>query len=143
LTSAAGADLSGASRFTMTSQPPSLAVRVRLYLTLILQVLPFSILIVVLLGKFQLNVLLMMSPLLVAIVGLIMELASRPAGRSLTLIGLGVQALAVIAFLVFATLQTEDLWTDLTGRDALVLLATLLPLYLYTWNLLAGRKARA
>jgi hypothetical protein len=72
-----------------------------------------------------------------------MELASRPAGRSLTLIGLGVQALAVIAFLVFATLQTEDLWTDLTGRDALVLLATLLPLYLYTWNLLAGRKARA
>lgn len=127
----------------MTSQPPSLAVRVRLYLTLILQVLPFSILIVVLLGKFQLNVLLMMSPLLVAIVGLIMELASRPAGRSLTLIGLGVQALAVIAFLVFATLQTEDLWTDLTGRDALVLLATLLPLYLYTWNLLAGRKARA
>src|SRR5690606_15071865 len=97
----------------MTYQPPALAVRIRLYLTLILQVLPFIVLIVISAGNFRLNILFVMSPFLVAIIGLVMELASRPRGRALTLIGLGVQALAVIGFLVLASIKTEDMWTNL------------------------------
>lgn len=123
----------------MTYQPPALAVRIRLYLTLILQVLPFIVLIVISAGNFRLNILFVMSPFLVAIIGLVMELASRPRGRALTLIGLGVQALAVIGFLVLASIKTEDMWTNLKGEDALTMLVLLIPLYLLIWNYYSGR----
>jgi hypothetical protein len=122
----------------MTSSP--LSTRIRLYVTLILQALPFLVLLVATVSTFNLNALLVLAPLAVAITGILIELAARSLGRSLTLLGLGLQTLAMIALVVMAIVTTEDFFANLEGDDLLLLVALLLPLYLLVWNFLGGRS---
>ncbi len=117
-----------------------LRTRLRLYVTLVLQALLFLVLLAASLDNFRLNNALILIPLAAAVTGLILELAARPAGRPLTLLGLSLQSLGMIGFVVMAVLTTENFFANLAGDDVLLLAGLLLPVYLLAWNFFGGRQ---
>jgi hypothetical protein len=124
----------------MSSPAISLAARIRIYLTLALQAFPLVGLAVLAIESLHLSIVIIMGLLLLVIVGLILELRSRALGRTLALTGLGVQALGVLTFFIWALIESELGYDAIEFDDAMVILAFLLPLWLWLWNFFAGRK---
>lgn len=125
----------------MTPTPLSLADRIRLYLTLTLQVVPLIVLLFTISNS---KSLLLIIPLLLTAIGIIMELTGRSAGRVLALGMLGLQALVMCGVLVFVIYMTNFAGSPddkLTAGDLPTLLLLLVPLGIFLWNYLGGRKA--
>jgi len=125
----------------MPSTHHSLADRIRLYITLSLQAVP---LIVLLFTTSSYKSLFIVIPLLLTVIGISMELAGRSAGRALALWMLGLQALAMcgaavfVIYMTFSAAGTNDM---LSAGDLPTLSLMLVPLGIFLWNYLGGRKA--
>ena len=125
----------------MSSPPLSLVAHIRIYLTLALQAFPLIGVAVLATESLDLNIVIIMGLLLLVIVGLILELSSKPIGRPLALVGLGVQAAGVLTFFIWALIESDLGFDAIEFDDALVILVFLLPLWLWLWNFFGGRKS--
>jgi len=126
----------------MSSTALPLASRIRIYLTLALQAFPLIGLASLATESLQLNAVIIMGLFLLVIVGLILELRSKPLGRPLALTALGVQAAGVLTFSIWALIESELGLHDIGWEEALVILAFHLPVWLWLWNFFGGRKPR-
>lgn len=126
----------------MSSQTLTLASRIRIYLTLVLQAFPLFGLAGLATESVHLSLIAAMGLLLLVIVGLILELVSKPLGRPLALTGLGVQAIAVLTFFTWAFIEADIGFDDIRFEDAAVVVGFLLPLWLWLWNFFGGRRPR-
>lgn len=126
----------------MPSPALPLASRIRIYLTLALQAFPLIGLAGLATESLQLNGLIIMGLLLLVIVGLVLELMAKPLGRPLALTGLGVQALGVLTFFIWALIEAELGFDNIRFAEVMVILAFHLPVWLWLWNFFGGRKPR-
>jgi 4-amino-4-deoxy-L-arabinose transferase-like glycosyltransferase len=126
----------------MPSTALPLASRIRIYCTLALQTFPFIGLAGLATESLQLNTLIIMGLFLLVIAGLVLELMAKPLGRPLALAGLGVQALGVLTFFIWALIESELGFDNIGFEETLVILAFHLPVWLWLWNFFGGRRPR-
>jgi hypothetical protein len=122
---------------------PEFPARVRLYVTLGVQVVPFVFALSAMASPFQPKAIVLVIPFLLGVVGPVLELAGRPAGRPVTLTGLGLQTLGAIAFVIAVVVSGGD-GAQLRASDLLVIAAIVLPVTtLLLWNWKAGARKPA
>jgi hypothetical protein len=126
----------------MHNAPQGFSGRLRHYVTLVIQIVPFIVLALNISATNWYKLGLLVLPLLLASVGPVLELAGHRCGRSLTLTGLGLQIVGAIAFIAAVVIAGEGAPVlsadDLPGLGLIVGLI-LVPTVLFVWNLRAGR----
>jgi len=129
----------------MNNTPDGFSGRLRLYVTLVIQIVPLIVLSLSLTAANASRVGLLIAPLLLASVGPILELSGKRKGRTLTLTGLGVQVIAAIALAV-AILTSGSGLPKLSAGDlgGVAFLASLIiiPGSLLVWNFQGGRTVK-
>lgn len=122
----------------MNTPNSSLPVRIRHYATLLLQLIPLTLLALALLGKFKGLTFGLAVFFLLAAIGPVLELLGHKAGRLITLSTLALESLLFAAALFW--ILYED---DFEGMDDIVTLSLLLlPALFWLWNWLGGRPKR-
>lgn len=118
---------------------PALRHRLRNYATLTPSFILFVVFAAGLTEKFNMNLLLLTLFWAAGCVGPALELFGKPVGRPVTLWVVGTQAAVIIGIFVFIAISSGDARFQSTDIPGLLFL--FLPIFLFVWNLRAGRPA--
>lgn len=126
----------------MNNIPGRFSGRLRIYVTLVIQVVPLIVLSLNNTAIYTSPGIVLLASLLLASVGLILELAGKRQGRTLTLTGLGVQVLGAIAWVATFLFSDPDMLPLLSaGGLTFLMILIAVPGSLFFWNYQAGRSA--
>jgi hypothetical protein len=131
--------------FAMNNPADGFSGRLRHYVTLVIQIVPLIVFTLNLPGSSLTRVVLLLAPLFLASVGPVLELAGRRVGRTLTLTGLGAEAVGAILLITAVLIAVKGVPKLHTGDlVGVALLAGLIivPGGLFIWNYRAGLDGR-